>query len=203
MKPTQIWAVVPIKPLAEAKSRLGSILDAGARRELVLDLLRHTLEALAAVEGLAGVLVVSSDPVVVDTARVHGADVLREPASPGLNASLMRAVRYLRTRAVAALLVLPGDLPRLTPASVTALVDACPAAPGLVVAPDNAERGTNALLLHPPDLIPFSFGPNSFARHQALARVAGATVRVVRDPALAFDLDHPEDLARGIMWTSV
>jgi 2-phospho-L-lactate guanylyltransferase len=199
MTSPQIWTVVPIKPLAEAKSRLRSLLEAAARRELVLDLLRHTLEVLAAVEGLAGALVVSSDPVVIDTARVHGADVLREPTSPGLNASLTRAVRHLRVRAVEALLVLPGDLPRLTPVSVTTLVDACPPAPALVVAPDNAERGTNALLLNPLDLIPFSFGPNSFARHRALARAAGATVRVVRDPALAFDLDHPEDLARGIM----
>jgi 2-phospho-L-lactate guanylyltransferase len=199
MKPTQIWVVVPIKPLAEAKSRLAPLLDAGARRELVLDLLRHTLEVLAAVEGLAGVLVVSSDPVVIDTARLYGVDVLRESASPGLNASLTRAVRYLRARDVEALLVLPGDLPRLCPGNVTALVDACPAAPGLVVAPDNAERGTNALLLNPLDLIPFSFGPNSFARHRALARTSGATVCVVRDPGLAFDLDRPEDLARGIM----
>jgi 2-phospho-L-lactate guanylyltransferase len=40
-----------------------------------------------------------------------------------------------------------------------------------------------------------SFGPGSCARHEALARSAGAAVQVVEVPSLAFDVDTPADLA--------
>ena len=40
-----------------------------------------------------------------------------------------------------------------------------------------------------------SFGPGSFARHAALARAAGASLRIANVPSLAFDVDTREDLA--------
>ena len=41
----------------------------------------------------------------------------------------------------------------------------------------------------------FAYGPGSFRRHVAAARAAGLAVRVVRDPALAFDVDTVDDVA--------
>ncbi len=64
----------------------------------------------------------------------------------------------------------------------------------VVIAPDAGETGTNALLLRPPFLLPFSFGPVSFARHCALARAAGVEPLVYRSPSLAHDIDLPDDL---------
>jgi len=49
------------------------------------------------------------------------------------------------------------------------------------------------LLLRPPDLIPFAFGPDSFAAHCAAARAAGVQPVVYRSPTIALDLDTPED----------
>jgi hypothetical protein len=86
--------------------------------------------------------------------------------------------------------------PGLTAADVAALVALAGAdAPTVVLAPDRHERGTNALLLRPPDAIPFAFGPDSLARHQAVATARGLPVRLYYAPGTALDLDTPEDLA--------
>jgi 2-phospho-L-lactate guanylyltransferase (CobY/MobA/RfbA family) len=64
----------------------------------------------------------------------------------------------------------------------------------VVIVPDRHEHGTNLLMVRPPGLIPYSFGEDSFATHQRLAREAGATVLVHRSERTALDLDTPDDL---------
>jgi 2-phospho-L-lactate guanylyltransferase len=63
----------------------------------------------------------------------------------------------------------------------------------VVIAPCRHGTGTNALLLRPPGLIPFSFGPDSLSAHCAAARAAGVEPIIYRDERVAFDLDTPED----------
>jgi 2-phospho-L-lactate guanylyltransferase len=58
---------------------------------------------------------------------------------------------------------------------------------------DRHGRGTNVLLVSPPDAIPFAFGPDSHAAHLAAAETLGAVVVEIGSP-LALDLDLPEDL---------
>ena len=62
--------------------------------------------------------------------------------------------------------------------------------------PDSAEDGTNGLMLTPPNLIPFSFGPGSFNRHKALIDKTGAGLMVYRSERMGLDLDMPADLER-------
>jgi 2-phospho-L-lactate guanylyltransferase (CobY/MobA/RfbA family) len=63
----------------------------------------------------------------------------------------------------------------------------------ITIAP-SPDGGTNALLLHPPDAIPFHFGRNSFAHHSASASEAGFTIRSVTSQGLQTDIDMPQDL---------
>jgi 2-phospho-L-lactate guanylyltransferase len=63
----------------------------------------------------------------------------------------------------------------------------------VVIAPCHHSTGTNALFLRPADLIPFAFGPDSFAAHCASARAIGVEPTVYRTQSLAFDLDTPAD----------
>ncbi len=65
----------------------------------------------------------------------------------------------------------------------------------VVIVPDRHGMGTNGLLLTPPDAIAPSFGPGSCARHQELARAAGANCRLERPASLLLDIDTGEDLA--------
>jgi 2-phospho-L-lactate guanylyltransferase len=63
-----------------------------------------------------------------------------------------------------------------------------------VLAPDRGGTGTNALLLAPPDCLPFAFGVGSRARHEELARAGGVMLATYAAPGTAFDVDRPADL---------
>jgi len=69
-----------------------------------------------------------------------------------------------------------------------------PGQPVVVIAPDRHRLGTNGLLVCPPGLIGYDFGPGSFERHAARARQANARLEIYEHPAFGLDLDLPEDL---------
>jgi 2-phospho-L-lactate guanylyltransferase len=199
-----IWAAVPVKPLAGAKSRLAPVASPDERRALTLAWLRHVLAVLRDTPQVVRVLVVSADPEVLATATACGATPLPELAEAGLNAAITHAATVAERAGASGLLVLPADLPNLSNPDITALFVAAEGlpGPGIVLAPDHRERGTNALLLSPPTAIPPAFGPDSFAHHRAAAKAAGLSVAVVHRPGLAGDIDTPEDLERGLMSTN-
>jgi 2-phospho-L-lactate/phosphoenolpyruvate guanylyltransferase len=132
------------------------------------------------------------------------------PADAGLNEGLELGRRWALAAGADALLVVLGDLPCLHAREVDdmiALADR-PAGEGeaaVILAPDRRERGTNALLVRPPWLVRFTFGAQSLARHQALARYTAVEPVLYRAPGTAFDVDTPANLgelvARGL-WSS-
>jgi 2-phospho-L-lactate guanylyltransferase len=65
----------------------------------------------------------------------------------------------------------------------------------VAIVPDRHGTGTNGLLLSPPDAIDPSFGPDSRARHEQLARAAGVAYRIERPCSLLLDVDTGDDLA--------
>jgi 2-phospho-L-lactate guanylyltransferase len=190
-EPVSTAVVVPVRSFEGAKSRLGAVLDAEERRDLVERLLRRTVAAALATPGVTDVVVVSPDPDVLAVASAVGARPLTQQ-SRGLNPALQEA----RT-AIAAdrLLVLPADLPAVTAGDLVQILAAGDAAgtPSVVLAPDRHGRGTNALLLAPPDVIDFAFGGDSRAAHAWLASSADAAYGEVPG-VLALDLDTPDDL---------
>jgi 2-phospho-L-lactate guanylyltransferase len=193
----RLVAIVPVRSLEGAKSRLGGPLDAEERQALVADLLDRTVRAALAAEAVEAVVVVSPDPTVLRAASAAGATPVRQ-VGDGLNEGLLAATRWAVADGATAVLVLPGDLPAISPASIAAIVDAAGAAaepgrPLVALVADRHGRGTNALLLSPPDAIPFAFGPGSRDAHLAAARQAGAAIVQVESP-LALDLDLPDDL---------
>lgn len=189
-----IWAIVPVKPFASAKSRLASVLSAEERAGLSREFLGHALGVLAQVPAIARTLVVSRDPAALAVARAQGATTVLETGAQGLNAALTHATRVARDGQAGAVLILPTDLPLLSAADVAELVGEDSARPLVVIAPDRHELGTNALLVRPPDVLPYAFGEGSFMRHVALATNAGVRVHVCRLPGIRLDVDVPDDL---------
>ena len=94
-----------------------------------------------------------------------------------------------------ALLVVPIDLPLISPEALEAVLAPLddPSRPLVVLVPDRHGRGTNALLVAPPDAIEFGFGGDSRRAHAACAADAGARY-VELDGPLSLDVDTPEDL---------
>lgn len=189
--------LVPVKPFADAKSRLAEILTDDRRAALCRDLLAHTLSVVRDCPSVAATIVISREAAARDMAAGYGAETAAEAPEDGLNQALATGAALATRRGAAAVLVLPADLPALGSNDVEALIAARGhALPGIAIAPDAAGDGTNALLLTLPAPIAFRFGPGSFAVHCAAARAAGITPAIVERPGLAFDLDTPADYAR-------
>lgn len=200
---SRVVAIVPVRSLTGAKSRLGEPLDPEERAELIVAMLRRTVAAALEATSLDGVIVVSKDAELLHRARAMGAGGLLQ-RSDGLNEGLAEAREAVSADATA-ILVLPADLPDVSAAEIDRLIDtAAKALAGarsrLLVAlvPDRRGSGTNALLLAPPDAIAFSFGEQSRTAHAAHAAAARATYLELDGP-LDFDLDTPEDLLAADM----
>ena len=145
-----IWAVLPLKDLVRAKSRLSGVLAAHERRALVQAMVEDVFSALAATGGLAGVLVVSDDPSAEMLADKYGFDCIdeRQLNCRGLNGAVSAAVNLLAARDVEDALVLHGDIPLLQSADLERMLEEYNAAgTDLVIAPDLDGTGTNLMLL--------------------------------------------------------
>jgi 2-phospho-L-lactate/phosphoenolpyruvate guanylyltransferase len=199
---SRTWAVVPIRGLRTAKTRLGGDLAPEQREALVTEMLRRTLVATRDSSAIAGTVVVTLDPAAARMAKHHGAIGLVERV-PGLNEAIRAGRSLAAARGASAVLVLPADLPRVTAAAVNELVDATREAAdaagriglrGVVtLVPDRHGEGTNALLASPPAIVDPAFGTASRASHRAEALAAGATYQELGGP-LGLDVDTRADL---------
>ena len=192
------WALVPIRGLESAKSRLGGDLDAEERLELVTELLRRTLVATRDARRIEGTIVVTKDGDAAELARLHDAIGLVESA-PGLNGAIDAARSVAVARGATAVLVLPADLPAVSSDSIDELVEAAqgvgrdPHAGLVALVGDRHGAGTNALLLAPALVIEPAFGVGSREAHARAARAAGARYLELESP-LSFDVDTSADL---------
>ncbi len=205
---TTLHVVVPVRGAADGKSRLGSALDAEERAALVLGMLTHTIAVLDQWPSAQMTWIVTNDSAAVRVARAGRRvgivdDPPNGPPDDGLNRALRIARATARAAGASALLMLPADLPLLSAAALDTLLEAADAAlaagngrPVVVIAPSDARSGTNALLLSPPEIIEPAFGEQSLDAHVRAAAAADASVQLVIDAALGFDLDTPDDLLR-------
>jgi 2-phospho-L-lactate/phosphoenolpyruvate guanylyltransferase len=189
-----VSAVVPVKDLWGTKSRLSPILDPGARAGLTLYMMGRVVRAIAEA-GVEDVCVVSPDRIVLEEAKRRGATPLVQETR-GLNPALEEGRRRALGIGASTLLVLPADLPLLDPGDVRAVLQEKGQGPSAVISPDGMRSGTNALLIQPPEVLPFAFGADSFEAHLGAARRRGLEVKICERPHLAFDLDTAGDLAR-------
>ena len=189
-----VLAIVPVGSLDGAKSRLGAVLDAEERRELVRRFAETTISATVGATSITDTIVVTPDDEVRAIALAAGARPLRQ-RSRGLNAGLREARDEAIAAGADAVFMLPIDLPWVTPEAIDAVVRAVGAiAPPVVgIVPDRHGRGTNGLYLAPPDAIDVQFGGDSRDAHRAAAAVAGIPVLEVDGP-LTVDVDTPDDL---------
>ncbi|HUZ76116.1 MAG TPA: 2-phospho-L-lactate guanylyltransferase [Chloroflexota bacterium] len=196
MTAPRVAALVPVKSLVAAKSRLANELPPAQRGAVTLAMLRAVLEQLTLTPGIDAVATISRDDDVLAVARELGSASLSEQPG-GLNAALEQGRAWARDLGAEALLVVPGDVPLARASDFGALLAALSQlqGPALALTP-SADGGTNALLLRPPELIPFRFGHDSAAQHQQEAERRGVAVALVPRPRLAFDVDSPADYQR-------
>jgi 2-phospho-L-lactate/phosphoenolpyruvate guanylyltransferase len=187
-------AVLPVKSFARAKQRLGQAVGGEDREQLAAAMVTDVLAALTAVQQIDEVVVVTAEPLAAQAATRAGAAVVNDPEEIGQSAAVSRGIDAALERGAERALLVPGDCPAVDPGEVARLLERATTDPSVVIVPDRHGSGTNALLITPPDALAPSFGAGSFARHAALARAAGATVKVCDLPSLGLDVDTPDDL---------
>lgn len=182
---------VPVKSLDRCKGRLSAVLSPVERAALVLAMLEDVLDACLDHPGWE-TWVVSPDESVLEVAARRRAKPIVEEEGP-LAKAIAQVERLAKEREADALAVVPGDLPTLT---AEALGRALHTLGPVVLAPASDGKGTSLLLRRPPRCIPARFGPDSLARHRALAQERQLPVATVADETLAFDVDVPDDILR-------
>lgn len=217
MRPDAVHAVIAVKNLDRAKSRLADRLPAGERSRLVLAMLSDTVTAALAA-GLGSVTVVTPDDRVADRVRALGARAHPDPtpftevapeagptpvaaaAGDGLNTALTAAAEAVyRRHGAVDLLALQADLPAVHADELAAMLRTAPRT-GRSVVVDHTGHGTAALLVRMPGTSPAGtalaprFGPDSARLH----RESGAVELGGDWPGLRLDVDTAADLDRAI-----
>jgi 2-phospho-L-lactate guanylyltransferase len=178
-------AVMPVKRLSAAKSRLRGAVPAARHADLALAMVRDTVSAVLAGSAVAELVVVTDDPVAAAAVTALGARVVPDRPAADLNAAMRFGADEVaglgRFRAV-----LAGDLPALRPEE---LDEALGTAAGRSFVADAAGSGTVLLAAPPGEPLDPRFGLGSAVAH-ATSALAGDW------PGLRQDVDTPADLAR-------
>jgi 2-phospho-L-lactate/phosphoenolpyruvate guanylyltransferase len=189
-------AVIPVKRLAMAKTRLRGAVIGVPHERLVLAMAGDTVAAALACPAVDRALVVTDDPAAARMLTRLGAERVPDDPDPGCGATLDRGLNAAlahgaRAAAGSPVVALTGDLPALRPADLAAALAALPVRARRGFVPDAAGTGTAMLAARAGvDLDP-RFGPGS-----ARAHAASGAVRLDGSwPTLRQDVDTATDLA--------
>lgn len=175
--------LIPLRSLRDGKLRLSGTYDLEERTRLIESMATRVLAAAHELD----VLIVHDGPEVAAWAKSKGAQSLRQ-STPGLNRAIAEGRDHLREAGYGRVIVAHADLPH---ADDLRSVDADT---GVVIVPDRHRDGTNVLSIPTTLDFTFAYGPGSFASHLAVSRQLGIEPQVLDRPALAWDVDHPDDL---------
>jgi 2-phospho-L-lactate guanylyltransferase len=180
-------AVIPVKSLSAAKSRLRGAVADSRHEDLALAMVRDTVAAVRACATVGEVLVVTDDPAAAAAVTALGARAVPDRPAAGLNAALrfgadvVAGLAYPRA-------VLTGDLPALRPAELGEALAA--AGSGRSFVADTAGTGTVLLTAGVGVALDPHFGVGSAGAHAA-SRAAPLTGDW---PGLRRDVDTADDL---------
>lgn len=188
-----IWACVPVKDFSRAKQRLADAMPQRDRTRLAQAMLLDVLDAVQDTPGLAGIALLTVDAHARQIARARGLRVLEDAATENHTNVANAAMRVLAREGIASVLMLPGDIPLVTPEEIAAVL-AASRGERFTIVPSHDHDGSNAIVCTPPGLMPLRYGADSFACHLRAARERGIEPHVLEQTGIAQDIDHPDDL---------
>jgi len=194
-----MWALLPLKNFDQAKQRLSGVLSPAERRGLFQSMVEDVICVLHDHPYLDGVLLISDDPTARLLAELYHVDYLTESSlcAEGLNGVVQAGVKYLADRGIDDVMVVHGDLPLISAAEVSHLINCHKQqrAPALTIAPDTRLEGTNCLLCSPASALTYCYGNQSLARHSLQSLEKGLTLQIEPLWGMSWDMDMPADLA--------
>ena len=190
-----VIAIVPMKPLAESKTRLSRHLSPRDRARLSAVMLDSTLAALRD-SVVSKTVVVGGDDCVEAIAESRGAEWTSDRFDD-LNLAVGDAISAAQTAGCAAMYV-PSDLPLLTAADVDAALRFHAQRPDAIAIAPAHDGGTNCLIIPPSQPFAPQLGRDSHAKHRQLATRLNIQIRDYQSPAFHRDVDTIQDLRHCI-----
>lgn len=189
---TDNWAVIPVKGLAESKTRLSAYLHGDRRKILVEALLDDVLSSIVRSKAYGTIIVISPDENVGSRIRPREVSFLKQTAI-GLNRAVEQANRLATLGHARSLTTVLADIPLVEPGDFTELVRLGSPGRRIAMAP-STKGGTNVLLTSPPGVISPSYGRWSYSKHLRRAQAAGLNAYSISNGRLSFDIDTISDL---------
>lgn len=184
--------LIPVKNLANAKQRLGGVLDQSTRTELAHAMLADVLQAVVEY-GREDVSLVTNDPFALEQASRLACEIIPDTSNASETDAIQTATQACVARGIERTLVIPGDIPLIEAEDLATIFEHAPAH-GSVLAPSNDKRGTNAVLRSPSDLFPLRFGNDSFQPHLQAAIATDTSCVVLSLVRIGLDIDNTQDL---------
>ncbi len=183
--------IIPMKPLAEGKTRLGRQFNQSERADLAAGMLQRVISAIkgASIELF---WVIGGDDRVTRLVRNQDGIWLPEMGR-NLNDTVSKAFAAASGEGYSAL-YLPGDLPFIKPSDVMNLIRSSERRHNITLAPARRDGGTNGILVPQGVFFEPELGQRSFAKHLAQAARMEVSVAICYSPGLGFDLDTVDDL---------
>jgi len=182
--------LIPVKSKG-AKSRLSKQLTPSERREFTVLMLKDLLDVFKRAKLVRDCFVVSPDDEVLSIGDRSGTGTIREEKDMGVNAAVVQGMNDTQSENV---MVIPSDLPFLTPSDVKRLLLLKSSGLKVVMSPSIGFDGTNALLFSRKAPVVLSYDSNSFWAHLKSAGSARLSVGIYSGRGVMFDVDSPEDL---------
>ena len=186
--------IVPVKPPAVAKSRLGRLGD-DVRLSLAVAFAADTIEAALRAGLVDVVLAVTDDHRLAADLRAMGAEVMPDGTTDDLNGSLVQAAAELARRCPGRRpTALCADLPALRPDDLDRAL-AASAEHRLAFVADADRVGTTMLAAEDTGSFRPAFGPGSRVEHRSWGAVE---IELEDLDRLRRDVDTPDDLAAAL-----
>ena len=194
-------AIVPVKRLAQAKSRLA--VPDRVRRTLAMAFAIDTISAVAGCPAVERVVVVTADPRV-RRALAHKQLLFAEEGRTAGLAAAVESARALTTEHGRGTVVVPADLPALTADDLERALERAVGHDAAFVR-DARGDGTTLLVRAHASARKNAYGPASAARHAAagFVELCGVAEGVSQDVDDLHDLDAASRLGVGPMTTAL
>lgn len=190
----KIAAVIPMKNLHYAKSRLSNILTLQQRKELVLFLFNITIKTLKKSKFISEIIVVSSDKTIEKFSFKNGLIFIKD-LDNGVNNAIIFADRYCVQNNIDANIVIPHDLPFISVKEIDYICNLSEKYPKcVIICPSKRFDGTNILFRKPPSVIATFYDNNSYLNHLKEAEKFNIPLESINLDNLMFDIDTREDL---------
>ncbi|MEM3011385.1 MAG: 2-phospho-L-lactate guanylyltransferase [Candidatus Bathyarchaeia archaeon] len=187
------YALIPVKELQKAKSRLSPILRQKERKVFCLKMLEDIAKTVRQAKCIEKTFIVSKDEEALSLSLKLQAYPFKETSS-GLNQALSEAIQHCIMQGATSILILPADIPLAKPDDINR-ISLLKKKSSVVISPSRNENGTNALLLKPPSVLPMFYGKNSFQLFIKEAQKRRLDVHVHRSKGFELDVDTIDDLA--------